>query len=189
MNFRKLLLVSALALPLMSAGAAWAGETEHPDNMKPMPDRPHPCMMHDMMKGENDRLPEATRKIVHEEMEKGREEHKSTFEAIMRTHKELQALMASPNFSRDEFMKKSVELENLKTLAAQQHAETLATIAEKLTPEDRKIFAEHMHPMMPMPPHHGDWKDAKHGQGQHRHHEKMMNKHEAAPAPAPQAGE
>jgi len=178
MTFKKLLLVSAFALPLLTAGASFAN-TPDQTVAKPAHTMKQECHgMKDMQ------MPETIKKPLHESMEKFHEENKPTMEAMKRTHKELQALLGAPTFSRDAYLAKATELETLKASLAQKHAEAFAGVAEKLSPQDRKTLAEKMPMMMGhhhgMHGEHGDWKGDK--DHQHRQHDAGKS---SAPAATP----
>lgn len=142
--------VSVLTLTLVLAGPALAKDAPPP----PPDEAPLVATERGPNKGALDKLPAAKRALVHEAFDKAREESKSTFEAILKLHKEQQALLGAPTFDRDTFLGKSTEIHNLRTLIEQKHAEALASVAEKLTADERVILAQSM-PFGQGGPHHG----------------------------------
>lgn len=174
---RKLLLVSALILPLITAGATQAkaperrgnegvqefvviGEVSKPEVAQPM-----------------SALSEAKGRLIHEAMMKAGLADKPIHEKLIRINGELQAIMEAPKFNRKAFIKKSNEQANLRAQLEKHRAAALASVADKFSPEERKALVGRMPPFfmgaMPVPP----------GGPMHMKKAKRMGVKKPAPAP------
>jgi hypothetical protein len=97
-------------------------------------------------------LSEASQQMIHDTFEKARAEDKLLFEAMGHLGGEIHALMGAPGYDHDTFVQKRQELANLKALFEARRTERMASILDKLSPAERKLFASPMPSMLgPMP--------------------------------------
>lgn len=88
------------------------------------------------------RLPDEKYKIYKDAMNKAREESKPTSDQIKTKKKELSALLSAEKFDKSAYLAKHTEIQNLIDKVSFAKASALATAAEKLSVDDRKILAE-----------------------------------------------
>jgi len=88
------------------------------------------------------KLSEAGQKILRESMEKTREEHKASFEAIEAKHKELQDIMKASTFDKSAYLAKEAEIQALHQKMMTSRSESLAAALEQMTPADRAAFSQ-----------------------------------------------
>lgn len=146
-----------------------------------------PAMMQDKMpmKGmmAESKMSEASKKLMKETMDKLHEDNKATFEAMKAKREEVQAIMKAPTFDKAAFLAKHEEMQTLHHKMATARHQAMATVLEKMTPEER---AE-MGMMKGRGMHHGMGKGGM-GMGKMMENCPMMDGDDAeAPAPAPAA--
>ncbi|MDD3181263.1 MAG: Spy/CpxP family protein refolding chaperone [Alphaproteobacteria bacterium] len=88
------------------------------------------------------KLSEASQKLMQETMDKLHEDSKATFEAVQTKHKEMQEIMKAPTFDKSAYLAKHEEIQSLMAKLSSDRAEAFASVAEKMTPEERARFAD-----------------------------------------------
>lgn len=155
---RKLLLVSALTLPLIAAEATQAKAPERRGNEDV---REIVIFGDEATKAEATQAPkpalsEEKIMLVHEAMMKAGLADRPIHEKLIRLNGELQTIMEAPKFNKKAFVRKSYEQANLRAQLEKHRATALASVASKFSPEERKALTEIMPPFfmggMPMHP-------------------------------------
>ena len=82
---------------------------------------------------------------------------KATFEKMHTLHEKLHAVLVAKTFDKKAFLSLSNQMEQLRSQMARHHAEAFASIAAKLSPEEREKMIGRFH-------------DHEHGEGGWQHH-------------------
>ncbi|MGB9153057.1 MAG: periplasmic heavy metal sensor [Alphaproteobacteria bacterium] len=129
------------------------------------------------MHHEHEFLSKSSRELLHSTMQKVHEDNKAVFEDMDKLSKEKQDILAAKTFDKDAFMSVEMKIEENRGQLERARAEAFASIADKLTPEERahlgRMFGHHHH--------HGGW---KHHDGQ----KNDMNNKQQTPSDSTQGG-
>lgn len=87
------------------------------------------------------KLSEASQKLMKETMDKLHADNKATFEDIQTKHKEMQDIMKAATFDKSAYLAKHEEIQALHAKMSTARADAFASVAEKLTAEERAGFA------------------------------------------------
>ena len=89
-------------------------------------------------------MSEESRKMMQGVMEKVREENKALFDEAQAKHKELQKIMKAPTFDKEAYLNKKEEVQTLHHKMSKARSEAMASVLEKMKPEERAKMGEGM---------------------------------------------
>jgi Spy/CpxP family protein refolding chaperone len=118
-------------------------------------------MHHHMMHGPDmcmQSLPADKQKMIHETWHRQMESDKPTFERMRKLHERMMQIGSADKFDRKAFLATGNEMAALHMKMEEKGTETMASLAEKLTADERRGVAKCMESK-----HHGDF--------HHEHHE------------------
>jgi len=95
-------------------------------------------------------------KLCHEAMMAAFKQDKAIFEQMHAVHKKMHAVLTAEKFNKKEFISLCDQMEQLRGKMMRHHAEAFASIAAKLTPEERENMMAGFHEHDA-----GEWKDHK----------------------------
>jgi Spy/CpxP family protein refolding chaperone len=90
-------------------------------------------------------LTEENTKFCHEAMMSAFKKDKALFEQMHALHEKMHAVMTTEQFDKKQFLAISSQMEQLRSKMTRHHAEAFASVAEKLTPEERENMMKMFH--------------------------------------------
>lgn len=86
------------------------------------------------------KLPEQKRQLFTDTVNGLKEANKDTQERVRTLHEEIRGILEAETFDKDQFVSKSEEMQSLKDKLQKARTETVASVADKFTPDERKLL-------------------------------------------------
>jgi uncharacterized membrane protein len=89
------------------------------------------------------KLSDATKKMIQDTMQKVHADNQTTMDSLKKKREEMSAIMKAPKFDKSAYMAKASEIRDLHDKMAISRSEAFASVAEKMTAEERSAWADH----------------------------------------------
>lgn len=142
MKLSHLLSTSAMLVTMAVSGIAYAadsGSNDHPGAQKWRAHREEVLSQ----------LPADKAQLFKDTMKQSREKDKAVHDQIRKVFKERDAILTADKFDKKAYLAKSAEITKLFTQVHDNMTNSFVSVAEKFTPEERKILAK-LRPEKPM---------------------------------------